>query len=118
MKRFYRTSPDTLLELADQLPPNICRLIARENKRGMTNGRIAELAGMTEHRVAMLSMRKTWKGLAIEDIDAFRRGCGITVRNAAYQLRFMARSYAKSKRPLRHLEDNRIGRKLRKKIAQ
>lgn len=117
MKRFYRISPDTLLELADQLPPNICRLIARDCKKGLTNAQIAERAGMTEQRVAYISTRKTWAGLSIEDIDSFRKGCGITVRNAAYQLRYMTRSYASSKRPLRHLEDNTIGKKLRKKIA-
>lgn len=109
----------TLLETADVIPPNLCRLLARRmdgSRKPITREEIAERSGLSLGMIDKLSTRKTWKGVDIDVVDAFRKGCGITVENQSYHMRYAKRTFRKQRVPMAHLEYRPLGRKLTKRI--
>lgn len=83
----------SLLAKADLLPPCICRLIARKNKgrQGRTNEDIARESGLSLSLIKDYCFRTTWKGLPIDSVDAFARGCGINLMKMERDLEFLRR---------------------------
>lgn len=91
-----------ILTRADQLPPFICRLIAR--KRVMTDGHsrfvpmshadIAAVSDLPRSTISDLSRRHSWTGVRIEVIDAFTRGCGVDLTNPGRHIAWLKRNRA------------------------
>ena len=106
----------TVLEWLDRMPPRVCRLVARDGRamRGLTNRQVAERSGLTVLRVMHLSVLHTWKDVPIGEIDAFRRGCGITPANER-RVRAYVVAQAKNLRLFPHLRDG-LGRRLKGKL--
>jgi len=97
------------LEKLDRLPPNVCRLIAREphkSKVPRTTETIAKFSGFSKQKVLHISRLRTWKDVTIGDMEAFKVGCGITPgKGEPLQIAYLKRSFDKSQTatPLFHL---------------
>lgn len=84
----------TLLEKADRLPPYICRYVARK-KHGtepMSHTDIAKASGLSRSFVAVLSKRRTWKGIPINVIDSFSIACGVNLSTPSETIDFLKNS--------------------------
>lgn len=85
----------TLLAKSDLLPPFACRLLAkrRDGKgwRGLSHREIEQLSGLPKSTVAELSFRSTWKGVAIETVDAFAAACGVSMLGGKEQRKLIRR---------------------------
>lgn len=72
-----------ILEQANQIPPFLCRVIARR-KNGWTLKsirEIAELSGIPKSKVALIAVMKTWDDVTLSQADAFARACGVDLMN-------------------------------------
>lgn len=69
----------TLLAVLDDLPPNVCRVVARQNNgwKPMSHADLAKRSGLANSTVAAISKRKTWRGLTVEVVEAFALACGV-----------------------------------------
>lgn len=86
-----------LLARANQIPPFICRFIAR--KREQIEGRrrlvplshsdIAERAKLPRSTVADLSVKESWEGVPVNVIDAFASACGVDIMRPGQHLRWL-----------------------------
>lgn len=47
----------------------------------MSHRDIARASGLSKTKVAELSLKRSWEGVAIEDVDAFARACGVDLMN-------------------------------------
>lgn len=85
-----------LLEYVDQIPPCICRLVARKNhgRNALTHRDLAKLCGISKSYVADLSMRSTWRGVPIEIIQVFGEACGVDFARPN-RVRYYLRTYKK-----------------------
>lgn len=84
----------TLLEQADQFPPILCRYLARK-KHGyhpMSVRDIAAASGLSKSKVAELSDRTSWRGIAIEDVVAFSLACGVDLQRPSRVMEYIRRS--------------------------
>lgn len=77
-----------LLIRLDRLPPCACRLLARKElgKRGKSHMDIANESGLGKSTVAKFSRLTTWRGMKIEDIDAFASACGVNILAPSKQM--------------------------------
>jgi len=105
---------NSILEMLDRLPPNKCRLMARDLKhrrRPLTNKEIAIRSGLSVELVAAISKLKSWANVRVETADQFRAGCGITPGNESRHVWYWKRTFDPSKTlvPLSHL--NNLDRK-------
>jgi hypothetical protein len=73
----------SLLSIADKVPPFVCRIVARKNHgwQPMSIRDIAEASGIKKSRVAEISRMTSWRGIAIEEVDAYSRACGVDLEN-------------------------------------
>lgn len=71
----------TFLAEAEDFPPYLCVLIARKDRKPVTQEQIAKATGFGINRVIKMWHSTTWAGVAIEDVDKFRAACGITRAN-------------------------------------
>lgn len=82
-----------ILARLDRLPPCVCRLLARcrdgRGWRGLSHREIETISKLPKSTVADLSFRKTWKGVAVEVIDAFAAACGVDHLRARRQLTYL-----------------------------
>ena len=90
--------------MAGRLPPKICLMLARKDRRAKTVEEIAKECRKTTQWVRWLVHRDTYEDVPIDLVDRFQQACGITPRNMAYQLRYLQRTYQVSLRPLHHLD--------------
>lgn len=90
--------------MANRIPPKICLMLARRNRRGMTTDEVVKASGLSRQMICHLKGREDFSGVPIDVVDRFQKACGITPRNMAYQLRYMKRTFGVSARPLHHLE--------------
>jgi len=87
--------PSSLIELLDQIPPPLARLIARDKgSRAMplTDTVIAGAAGIPMKKVVWISRQTSWRSITVGEAEAFLRGCGITMANWRSQLRYIRRT--------------------------
>lgn len=91
----------TYLECIDEIPPAYCRLIAREKRGGnpriLTIVEIAKAGGLTWQKAAQIAKRKSFARVAVEDVDKFRKGCGITIQNEKHHREFIKRNFQREK---------------------
>lgn len=97
LEPFIRRVPPgkTYLQRLDEIPPPLCRLIARTDShrpRLLHMHEIAAAAGLTWQRCAKIAMLKSFARVPIEDAEKFRRGCGITLENEHHQKEFIRRN--------------------------
>ena len=85
-----RPTPETYLAQLDELPPHIVTSLATIDRRAMTHAQIAERLGWSVKKVSKFANLRTWRGISIEDIDAYRAACGVS---RAYERR--ARFYVR-----------------------
>lgn len=67
----------TLLEKLDRLPPCFCRLLAQQDGELMTDRELVKLVGWERHKLARISMSKSWRRVSVEDVDKFLKACGL-----------------------------------------
>lgn len=89
MRRAYTS----LLAGLDRLPPNICRLIARDRRRPLTNDELAARSGLPVKRVVFIAKLKSWARVPVGQVDAFRSACGITPQNQSRHLFYLQRTF-------------------------
>jgi hypothetical protein len=110
------------LEKMDRLPPNVCRLIAREphkSKVPRTTETIAKFSGFSKQKVLHISRLRTWKDVTVGDMEAFKLGCGLTPGRECIQVAYIKRSQDKNqtqqsfyhlRRLMKQKKDQRIER--------
>lgn len=84
----------TIFSQAEQIPPFLCRIIARR-KHGwepMSVRDIAAASGLTKTRVAIIAKRKTWAGIAIDHVERFSRACGVDLLHPAVHKHWLRQS--------------------------
>jgi hypothetical protein len=69
----------SLLSVANRFPPCLCRFVARKNHghTPMSHRDIAAASGISKTKVAELSLRRTWDGVPIDEVESFARACGV-----------------------------------------
>lgn len=93
------TKPKTYLARLDEIPPPLCRLIARSKghqPRILTITEIAAASGLPWQRVAWIARQKSFASVTVADADKFRLGCGITPENEKRHREFIRRNYART----------------------
>jgi len=87
----------TLLQIAEKFPPNICRFLARKmhGTKPMSHSDLAEKTGLSRAGVALLSKRKSWRGVPIERVVGFSEACGVSLTNPKRTTEFMRRASKK-----------------------
>ena len=103
--------------MAERIPPRVCLMLARRGRRGLASTEIARATGKGVAWIGWIARRNHFGGVPIDVVDRFQAACGITPRNMADHLRYMARSYRVSLRPLRHLDDGEFKMRARRSIA-
>lgn len=86
----------TYLERLDEIPPPLCRLIARTKghaPRILTITQIAAAAGLHWRKVAWIASQKSFARVTVADAEKFRLGCGITVENESLHREYIRRNY-------------------------
>lgn len=84
----------TLLEIADKFPPCLCRFLARK-KHGhqpLSVRDLAELSGLSKSTVAVLSLKRSWKGVPIDVVVRFTEACGVNLMRSAEVRKYIRRS--------------------------
>jgi hypothetical protein len=84
-----------LLEHANQIPPFICRFIARKREQQgdrrplvpLSHRDIAQRAGLPRQSVADLSRRLSWEGVPLDVADRFAAACGVNLMKPGNHLR-------------------------------
>lgn len=102
MRHAYKS----LLAMLDRLPPNICRLVARDHRRPLTNHQLAERSGLSIKKIVHISRQKSWTNVPVGQVDQFRTACGVTMQNLAAQLYYLRRTFDETAtiKPLAHLD--------------
>ena len=88
--------PTTYLERLDEIPPPLCRLIARTRNnppRILKMTEIAQAAGLTLQKVAWIAKQKSFAKVKVEEADRFRLGCGITPQNEFRHREYIVRNF-------------------------
>lgn len=80
-----------LLETAERIPPYLCRFLARKSngQHPLTTREIAERSGLSKTKVAVLSLKKSWAGVSIDEVQSFSAGCGVNLMNTWAQKNFL-----------------------------
>lgn len=83
----------TLLAFLDRFSPRLCRLVARERhgRKALSLREIAERSGLSLACVSQIATRSSWKGLKVETVEAFARGCGVDLFRLRRQVQFLKR---------------------------
>lgn len=98
----------TYLEQLDEIPPPVCRLIARtkgSRPRILKMTEIAAVSGLHWRKVQWIASLKSFARVTVEDAEKFRLGCGITPENEGRQKLFIKRLF-QDKDKMAELFDN------------
>jgi len=103
----------THLSRINQLPPFVCWLLARRNRRPITQAEIAKATGWSLKKVRRFCGLQSWDNVPLKDIDPFRMACGITIANERRH-----REYLKRTLDLERVTDGFTHFRKRPKVAQ
>jgi hypothetical protein len=95
-----------VLDRMNLLPPNLCRLIARDTsskRKPLTTEQIAAASGLTVGEVQRISRHTSWDKVPFGSMMRFMVGCGVTTSNFHKHLAYV-KSTARTRRPLCHLD--------------
>lgn len=90
----------------DKLPPNVCRLLAREpkmSKRPLTTEQIAKRSGLSKQTVLKISKLRSWATLSLAQMEAFKFGCGVIPGREAIHRAYLKRTFTFAT-PLFHIQ--------------
>ena len=90
----------------NRIPPLFCVLIARENRKPVPLGVIAQRAGMSLQRAQWIYRQDSWDRVPMADAEQFAKACGLTMRNFSRQIAYL-RTTLRRPNPLAHIEDVR-----------
>jgi hypothetical protein len=85
---------NTLVQKIDKLPPNLVRVLARDNNGAMSNREIADKAGLSTKRIGQISRLKSWATLPIWEAAVFADACGVDLLNQAKTRKYLMRGPA------------------------
>ncbi len=71
------TECNTLVIHMDKIPPNLCRILARNGRKAMTNREIADASGLTIKRVGEIARQTSWGKVDVCQASAFAAACGV-----------------------------------------
>lgn len=83
-----------LFELAEKLPPCVCRLVARK-KNGWAPKSCRDIAresGLSVGYVSELSGKKSWRGIPIDVATRFAAACGVDLASPGPTIEFLRRT--------------------------
>jgi hypothetical protein len=83
---------DTLLIHMDKIPPNLCRVLARNGRLAKTNKEISEASGLTLKRVGEISRLTTWAKVDVNHASAFAAACGVDLVNQGQVRKYLLRT--------------------------
>jgi len=80
-----------ILERANQIPPFMCRIMARKGRgmKPLSNADIAGISGLNHAYVSQLSLKRSWTGIRMDVADRFARACGVDLTRPAPHLRWL-----------------------------
>lgn len=83
-----------LLATANQVPPFVCRLIARKKSgfHALSHSDISKISGIPRSSVADLSRLTSWDGIPIDVADRFASACGVNLTRPRQHLRWLRRA--------------------------
>ena len=84
--------PDSYQARLDLLPPPVCWVLARRNRRPILMSEIARHAGVSERWLREILQRPSWAGVTVELADRIRAACGITPQNETRHLEYLRRT--------------------------
>lgn len=102
--------PSYWIDRLDKLPPNVCRLLAREPhcpKQALSTNQIAYRSGLSVQTIRRISKLKSWENVTIGRMQKFKEGCGIipgTGTGEAHQIAYLKRSFSVATTPLFHIQ--------------
>lgn len=83
-----------MFELANRFPPFICRYVARK-KHGnepKSHSDLARESKLSRSYVAVLSRKRTWKGIPIDVVERFSSACGVNLMAPSKTREFLKRA--------------------------
>jgi hypothetical protein len=83
----------TIFEIANKFPPCLCRFVARKNHghTPMSHRDISAASGISKTKVAEISLRRTWEGVPINEVESFARACGVDLLRLKPTLDYLRR---------------------------
>ncbi len=93
----------TYLSIVDEFPPALCRLVARQGRRGFTDRELAERTGWSTQKVVHIASAGSWADITVGDMASFMTACGVGPATIRHHRRFLKRT-ARSAHPLHHLK--------------
>lgn len=83
-----------LLDQANQIPPFVCRIIARKHSGfiPLSHSDIAQASGLSRSTVAAISRKVSWHGVTVDKADRFARACGVDLSQPRRALRWLRRA--------------------------
>lgn len=106
--------PKSYLARMDEIPPNICRLIARTKSKYphiLTIPEIAAASGLTWQKVSRIAKLKSFGRVAVEDADKFRLGCGITPETEKMHKHYIRRNLSENQKGFKAINGAAVGNK-------
>lgn len=92
----------TYLTIVDEFPPALCRLVARNQRRGLTDRELAARLGWSIQKVVHISSAGSWSAISVGDMASFMTACGVMPSTIRHQRRYLKRTM-RSEDPLHHL---------------
>lgn len=80
-----------LVKQLDRLPPYLCRVLARKDRKALTNAEVSRISGLTVKRVGEISRLKSWGSVPLSHISAFTRACGVDLLNQSNVRKYLMR---------------------------
>lgn len=92
MSRDNLTKLNALSVHMDKIPPNLCRVLARNGRLAMTNQEISDASGLTLKRVGEISRLTTWAKVDVGQASAFASACGVNLVNQGQVRKYLMRN--------------------------
>lgn len=83
-----------ILAKANQLPPFICRILARRKGawQAMSLRDIADASGIPKSRVALIAVMKTWDEVPLSQVERFSAACGVDLMHPCRHKKWLRES--------------------------
>lgn len=71
------THANTILQKVNEIPPCVCRLLARKGWKPMSHADLAKASGLSKSTVAKISIMLTWDKVTFGSAFKFSKACGV-----------------------------------------
>src|SRR5262245_25373220 len=89
MKPSLRWRNASYLARIDLIPPPLCYLLARKDRRPIEIVEISKRCGISERELCRIFSLDSWATIPVAQMDAIRAACGITPANERRHLEYM-----------------------------